>query len=46
LKLRTLPSVLVGLAFFLSASARAEDSVELAFMPETKTVILLNEGGK
>jgi hypothetical protein len=44
--LRTLPSVLVGLAFFLSASARAEDSVELAFMPETKTVILLNEGGK
>ena len=44
--MRTLPSVLVGLAFFLSASARAEDSVELAFMPETKTVILLNEGGK
>jgi hypothetical protein len=27
-------------------TATAEDSVELAFMPETKTVTLLNEGGK
>ena len=28
------------------AIAMADDSVELAFMPETKTVTLLNEGGK
>lgn len=29
-----------------TATATADDSVELAFMPETKTVTLLNEGGK
>jgi hypothetical protein len=28
------------------AIAMADDSVELAFMPETKTVTLINEGGK
>jgi len=27
-------------------TAAAEDNVEFAFMPETKTVTLLNEGGK
>jgi hypothetical protein len=39
------PGLLV-VALMVSWPAMAEDNVELAFMPETKTVTLLNEGGK
>jgi hypothetical protein len=42
---RSLPSLLV-VALLMPWTAMAEDSVELAFMPDTKTVTLLNEGGK
>jgi hypothetical protein len=42
---RSLPGLLV-VALLMPWTAMAEDSVELAFMPETKTVTLLNEGGK
>ena len=40
-----LPALLVA-ALLVPWAARAQDNVELAFMPETKTVTLLNEGGK
>jgi len=39
------PALLVA-ALLVSWGVGAEDNVELAFMPETKTVTLLNEGGK
>jgi hypothetical protein len=38
---RSFPALLVA-----ALAARAENIVELAFMPQTKTVTLLNEGGK
>jgi hypothetical protein len=42
---RSIPALLVA-ALLVPWAGRAEDNVELAFMPETKTVTLLNEGGK
>jgi hypothetical protein len=39
-------AALLFAAVVAPAIAMADDSVELAFMPETKTVTLLNEGGK
>ena len=39
-------SVLSLLALILPVHAQAPESVELAFMPATRTVTLLNEGGK
>jgi hypothetical protein len=39
-------SALLVAALLAPWTATAEDNVELAFMPETKTVTLLNEGGK
>jgi hypothetical protein len=39
-------AALIALSVVAPAAAQADDSVELAFMPETKTVTLLNEGGK
>jgi len=39
------PALLVA-TLLVHFSAAAEDNVEFAFMPETKTVTLLNEGGK
>jgi hypothetical protein len=39
-------AALLFASFVAPAIAMADDSVELAFMPETKTVTLLNEGGK
>ena len=45
--MRTLALLAFGLSIGAAApAALADDSVELAFMPETKTVTLLNEGGK
>ena len=42
---RCLPVLLVA-TLLIPWTAAAEDNVEFAFMPETKTVTLLNEGGK
>jgi len=42
---RCLPALLVA-TLLVPWTAAAEDNVEFAFMPETKTVTLLNEGGK
>ena len=39
-------SALLVATLLVPWTAAAEDNVELAFMPETKTVTLLNEGGK
>src|SRR5690242_21893812 len=39
-------SALLFATLLVPWTATAEDNVELAFMPETKTVTLLNEGGK
>lgn len=42
---RSFPVLLVA-TLLVSWGTRAEDNIELAFMPETRTVTLLNEGGK
>jgi hypothetical protein len=42
---RSFPALLVA-ALLIPLAARAENIVELAFMPQSKTVTLLNEGGK
>src|SRR5262249_26193339 len=42
---RCLPALVVA-TLLVPWTAAAEDNVEFAFMPETKTVTLLNEGGK
>jgi len=39
-------AALVALSVVAPTIAQADDNVELALMPETKTVTLLNEGGK
>jgi len=39
-------AALVALSVVAPTIAHADDNVELALMPETKTVTLLNEGGK
>src|SRR6516165_460942 len=42
---RYLPALLVA-TLLVPCTAAAEGNIEFAFMPETKTVTLLNEGGK
>jgi hypothetical protein len=44
--IKPLAAALLAMIVVAPATAKADDNVELAFMPETKTVTLLNEGGK